>query len=140
MVPMLCVDRNIPIIGQTQDGNASDKTLNNELLSDISAHMAEYGFSPEASIYIADSAFVTTDNLTEANKNGIRFLSRLPANVNECKRVISQAVSTDDWHDIGILAKRQSEKRPAAFYRHFEATVTIEGISSMGYCSPFKRL
>jgi hypothetical protein len=30
---MLCVDRNIPILGTTTDGNASDKTLNNELLS-----------------------------------------------------------------------------------------------------------
>ena len=127
MVSMLCVDRNIPIIGQTQDGNSSDKTLNNELLSNISAHMAEYGFSPGASIYIADSAFVTTDNLAEAKKNNIRFLSRLPANFNECKRVISEAVSADKWQDIGILAKSQSEKRPAAFYRHFDTTVSIEG-------------
>ncbi|WP_321493123.1 hypothetical protein [uncultured Desulfobacter sp.] len=78
------------------DGNASDKTLNNELLSNISAHMAEYGFSPGASIYVADSAFVITDNLTVADKNGIRFLSRLPANFSECKRVISEAVSADD--------------------------------------------
>ncbi|MBU1052448.1 MAG: transposase, partial [Proteobacteria bacterium] len=27
LVSMLCVDRNIPIIGSCQDGNASDKTL-----------------------------------------------------------------------------------------------------------------
>jgi len=37
---MLCVDSNIPIFGATRDGNASDKTLNNELLTDISKHMA----------------------------------------------------------------------------------------------------
>ena len=66
MVSMLCVDRNIPIIGKIQDGNASDKTLNNELLSHISSHMAEHGFKPGASIYVADSAFVTTDNLIAA--------------------------------------------------------------------------
>ncbi len=35
-VEMLCVDRNIPLFGATRDGNASDKTLNNELLSTIS--------------------------------------------------------------------------------------------------------
>ena len=126
MLSMLCVDRNIPIIGKTQDGNASDKTLNNELLSNISAHMAEYGFSPGASIYVADSAFVITDNLTVADKNGIRFLSRLPANFSECKRVISEAVLADDWQDIGVLAESQSKKRPAAIYRHFDTTVTIE--------------
>lgn len=126
MVSMLCVDRNIPIIGKTQDGNSSDKTLNNELLSNISAHMAEYGFSAGASIYIADSAFVTTDNLAEAGRANIRFLSRLPANFSECKRAISEAVSADEWRDIGVLAKSQSEKRPAAFYRCFDTTVIIE--------------
>ena len=126
MVSMLCVDRNIPIIGKTQDGNSSDKTLNNELLSHISAHMAEYGFSAGASIYIADSAFVTTDNLAEAGRANIRFLSRLPANFSGCKRAISEAVEADEWRDIGILAKSQSEKRPAAFYHYFDTTVTIE--------------
>ncbi len=61
--------------------------------------MAKYGFSPGASIYIADSAFVTTKNLAEANRNNIRFLSRLPVNFSECKRVISQAVSADEWQN-----------------------------------------
>lgn len=126
MISMLCVDRNIPIIGKTQDGNSSDKTLNNELLSNISAHMAEYGFSAGASIYIADSAFVATDNLAEASRANIRFLSRLPANFSECKRAISGAVAADEWLDIGVLAKSQSEKRPAAFYRYFDTMVTIE--------------
>jgi transposase len=36
---MLCVDRNIPILGTTKDGNASDKNLNNELLTNISKHL-----------------------------------------------------------------------------------------------------
>jgi len=125
MVSMLCVDRNIPIIGKTQDGNASDKTLNNELLSHISSHMAEHGFKPGASIYVADSAFVTTDNLIAAEKNGIRFLSRLPANFNECKHAIAQAVAADSWVDIGTLAEIQSEKKPPASYRYYETAVTI---------------
>lgn len=125
MVSMLCVDRNIPIIGKTQDGNASDKTLNNELLSHISSHMAEHGFKPGASIYVADSAFVTTDNLIAAEENGIRFLSRLPANFNECKHAIAQAVAADNWVDIGTLAEIQSEKKPPASYRYYETAVTI---------------
>jgi len=128
MISMLCVDRNIPIIGKTQDGNSSDKTLNNEILSNISGHMAEYGFSAGASIYIADSAFVTTDNLAQAHRDDIIFLSRLPANFNECKRVISEAVEADQWQDIGTLAESQSEKRPAAFYRCFDTTVIIEEV------------
>jgi transposase len=39
LVSMLCVDRNIPILGTTKDGNASDKNLNNELLTNISKHL-----------------------------------------------------------------------------------------------------
>jgi len=67
---LLCVDRNIPILGTTQDGNASDKTLNNELLTNISKHMARHGLSPGAYVYVADSALVTKDNLDKADTFG----------------------------------------------------------------------
>ena len=50
LISMLCVDRNIPIIGTPEDGNASDKTLNNRLLSGICEHMAGHGI--EAGAYI----------------------------------------------------------------------------------------
>jgi len=66
LISMLCVDRNIPILGATKDGNASDKTLNNELLGGISKHMARHGLKPGAFVYVADSAFVTPDNLQRA--------------------------------------------------------------------------
>ncbi len=51
LISMLCVDRNIPILGTTEDGNASDKTLNNELLAGVSRHMARHGLKPGASIH-----------------------------------------------------------------------------------------
>jgi transposase len=127
MISMLCVDRNIPIIGKTEDGNASDKTLNNELLSNVSAHMAKYGFAPAASIYVADSAFVTSKNMAKAEEEGVLFLSRLPANFKECARVIQEAVSSDNWEEIGTLSQsRGSEKRPPAHYRSYESTVTVK--------------
>ncbi len=91
--------------------------------------MAEYGFTPGASIYIADSAFVTAKNLAKAVENDIRFLSRLPANFKECKKAISEAISAESWLDIGTMTESSSEKRPAAFYRHHETTVTIDGRS-----------
>ena len=68
LVSMLCVDRNIPILGATKDGNASDKTLNNELLTNISKYMAEHGLQPGAYVYVADAAFVTADNLDRADE------------------------------------------------------------------------
>ena len=63
LISMLCVDRNIPIFGNTEDGNESDKNINNTILTDISRRMAAHGLEPGAFIYIADSAFVTESNL-----------------------------------------------------------------------------
>ncbi|MBL0714550.1 MAG: IS1634 family transposase [Desulfosarcina sp.] len=127
LVSMLCVDSNIPIFGATQDGNASDKTINNELLTNISKHMARHGLAPGAYVYVADSAFVTPDNLDKADSSPKTwFLTRLPATYNECSRVISQAVQADDWIDIGPLAEERSRpKRPTAYYKAYEGTVEL---------------
>jgi transposase len=127
LVSMLCVDRNIPILGATKDGNASDKTLNNELLTNISKHMAEHGLQPGAYVYVADSAFVTEDNLKET-KDRTWFLSRLPATYNECSRIIREAVACDQWIDIGPLAEEPDRpNRPTAYYRAHEGSVELYG-------------
>jgi len=126
LVSMLCVDRNIPILGSPKDGNASDKTINNEVLTGISKHMARYGLEPGAFVYVADSAFVTKDNLTEADGKNVRFLSRLPATYKECSRAIDDAVTTDDWTHVGTLNETDdTKKRPAARYKAFETTVSL---------------
>jgi len=126
LVSMLCVERNIPILGATKDGNASDKTLNNELLTNISTHMAQHGLSSGAYVYVADAAFVTKDNLNTADSRETWFLTRLPATYNECGRVIREAVATDLWIDIGALAEEPSRpKRPTAQYRVYDSTVEL---------------
>ncbi|MEJ2658801.1 MAG: IS1634 family transposase [Desulfobacterales bacterium] len=128
LISMLCVDRNIPILGTTKDGNASDKTLNNELLTTISKHMADHGLSPGAYVYVADSAFVTEDNLSQGDANQTWFLTRLPATYNECGRVIQDAVTKGQWVDIGPLAEGSSSvKRAAAHYRAYDSTVELYG-------------
>ena len=126
LISMLCVNRNIPIVGAPKDGNASDKTLNNELLSNISKHMAKHGLKPGAFVYIADSAFVTKDNLEKANGGHTKFLSRLPATYKECSRAIEEAVNAGSWIDLGSLAETTPpQKRPAAVYRAHEATIRL---------------
>ena len=85
LISMLCVDRNIPILGTTEDGNASDKTLNNELLGGVSKHMARHGLKPGAFVYVADSALVTPDNLEKSKDRNVKFLTRLPATYKECR-------------------------------------------------------
>ena len=128
LISHLCVDRNIPIFGKTEDGNGSDKTINNEILSSISKHMSKHGLEEGSYIYIADSAMVTEDNLKSVGQN--LFITRLPATYKECSRVIKEAVLADDWNDIGVLAITKSTKnRPAASYKSYENNVELYGKS-----------
>ena len=126
LISLLCVDRNIPILGTTEDGNASDKTLNNMLLGSVSKHMANHGLGPGAFVYVADSAFVTPDNLQSADQRNIKFLTRLPATYKECSRSIGEAVAADNWIEIGTLNQTPATaKRKVAYYRGFETTVEL---------------
>jgi transposase len=122
----LCVDRTVPIWGKSEDGNASDKTLNTTLLSEIATILARHGVAPGAYIYVADAALVTEDNL--AALGNTLFISRLPATYTECERVIQEAVARDCWEDIGILATTKATKhRPATFYKAYEGEVALYG-------------
>jgi transposase len=122
----LCVDRAVPIWGKPEDGNASDKTLNTTLLSQIAQLLAQYGVQPGAYIYIADAALVTEDNLAALRHT--RFITRLPATYSECGRVIAEAVAHNDWEEVGVLAQTPpTKRRPGTFYKVAERSVTLYG-------------
>jgi len=122
----LCVDRAVPIWGKPEDGNASDKTLNATLLSEIAQLLAQYGVQPGAYISIADAALVTEDNL--AALRDTLFITRLPATYSECGRVIAEAVAHNAWEEVGVLAQTPPTKqRPGTFYKVAEARVTLYG-------------
>jgi len=126
MTELLCVDRGVPIFGRNLDGNSSDKTSNNVVLSRISSIMAKHGLGPGAFVYVADSAMVTEANLKAVGPN--RFVSRLPATYNECERAIVEAVDTDQWTHLGRLAETVTGgNRPCAQYQAFETAVTLYG-------------
>ena len=131
MIEMFCVGRNIPIFGKCIDGNSSDKTVNNKILSRISDHMAKHGLKPNAFVYIADSAMVTEENLDLVGSN--YFITRLPFNYKEADRVVAEAVKKNEWKDIGALAEQRSTPaRPVAMYRATEVTINLYGKSYRG--------
>src|ERR687884_38865 len=120
----LCVDRAVPIWGQLADGNASDKTLNTTLLSEIAQLLAQYGVQPGAYIYIADAALVTEDNL--AALRDTLFITHLPATYSECGRVIADAVAHNAWEEVGVVAQTPpTQHRPGTFYKVAEGDVTL---------------
>jgi len=122
----LCVDRAVPIWGKAEDGNASDKTLNTTLLSEIAQLLACPGVTPGAYIYIADAALVTEDNLAALGDTW--FITRLPATYSECTRVIGEAVARNQWEEVGVLAQTPPTKhRPGTCYKVAEDVVTLYG-------------
>ena len=126
LVQMLCCQRNIPLLGGCADGNASDKTINNAVLTRLSAYMARHGLAAGAFVYIADSALVTAKNLEVIGGN--LFITRLPFTYGEAERVVSEALQGGAWTAAPQPAPT-SAGRKAAAYRVCEMAVTIEGRS-----------
>jgi transposase len=122
----LCVDRAVPVWGQCDDGNASDKALNTTLLSQIAQLLAQYGVQPDAYVYIADAALVTEANL--AALGDTLFITRLPATYSECGRVIAEAVARNQWEEVGVLAQTPPTRhRPETCYKVAESRGTLYG-------------
>ncbi|PIE01077.1 MAG: transposase [Acidobacteria bacterium] len=129
MTELLCVERGVPIFGRTLDGNSSDKTSNNQMLTRISSLMASHGLGPGAFVYVADSAMVTSGNLEVIGEN-TRFVSRLPANFKACSQTIHNAIDRGSWKALGRLAETVgSHNRPGANYKVCEATVEVDNQS-----------
>jgi transposase len=127
VVSLLCTGGNVPIFSKLEDGNASDKKINNVVLTDISQKLARVGIDPAGSIYIADSAFVTPDNLRLTGDSTL-FISRLPATFGEHQRLIQEAVQNHFWNDYGMLAiTAPTRNRPGTHYRGYETTVNLYG-------------
>jgi transposase len=128
MTELLCVDRGVPVFSRVVDGNSSDKNLNNEMLRRIGKLMHAHGLGPGAFVYVADSAMVTKDNLSELGDN--RFISRLPANFSVCNEAILEAVDQDAWSEPEVIQEIPAcAKRPPAQYRTYETDVKIDGVS-----------
>jgi transposase len=111
LISTLCVGDKIPIFGKNEDGNRSDKEINNTILTQISEHMARFGVSDKAFIYIADSALVTPKNLKELGE-GQPFITRLPATYAECGRAITEAIRADQFEEVGQLTRTSQRPVP----------------------------
>lgn len=124
LISMLCVRRNIPVVGGCSSGNTSDKKLNNEVLSRLSSYMATHGLAPGAFVYVADSAMVNKDNLSLIGDD--LFITRLPFTYGETDRVIGDAVRDGSWVDVPKKRVPPGARIPAS-YRVCDTSVTLYG-------------
>ena len=126
MAELICVERGVPIFGKCIDGNSSDKTNNNKILTRISSLMAKHGLDKGAFTYVADSALVNGPNLELLSQTP--FVTRLPAVYHECARVIGDAVDMGKWIGLGTLSELPSPaSRPYSEYRVAESEVILYG-------------
>jgi transposase len=134
MLSMLCVEHNIPILGETHDGNSADKTLNNKLLTRINKNITKNGLGEGAFTYVADAAMVTKENLAcfdpIPDAAPFYFVTRLPFSYNEADRVVTEAVCANKWQEIGVMAtSKPTSKRPSASYQAYDSKVELYGKS-----------
>ncbi len=127
---LICAEKNIPIYCKAEDGNASDKTINKNIILKITEYMAKYRVNIDNFIFIGDSALITSENLEIMGglnqEEKIEFISRMPETFNECTNLIKDAARSESWEDIGILSlKKSTQNRPSAFYKSYESIVTI---------------
>ncbi|MFA6931690.1 MAG: IS1634 family transposase, partial [Lentisphaeria bacterium] len=126
MTELLCVDRGVPIFGATLDGDSSDKTSNNRMLTRIGELMKQHGLGKGSFIYVADSAMVSESNLAAAGEN--LFVSRLPSNYYDCAKLVFETVEKACWTKIGTIAEELGgPRRPAAVYKYAEGKITAAG-------------
>jgi len=124
LVKMLCIHRNIPVLGGLESGNESDKKINNAILTNLSKHMARHGLSEGAFVYISDSSMVTPANLEALGRN--LFITRLPFTYKETDRVIMDAVRRGEWSKVETKVSSPASHK-AAKYRVCEMAVNLHG-------------
>jgi transposase len=125
---LLCVDCGIPVGCKSVSGNESDKTINRNLLKQVSRKMRELG--EKDPVFIADSALVTEENLNllADNDTGCLFITRLPRTYKECVTAVERCVEAGKWRDLGTISpQRVTSKRKPAHYRGVETTVELYG-------------
>ncbi|GIN99017.1 ATPase AAA [Siminovitchia terrae] len=98
--------KGFPFMGKSWMAIKRIKKWNGQFLREV-----KEWFSPETlenAIFIADSAFVTKDNLKEIkceNAPDLLFLSRFPENFNLAATLKEKAWKKDEWEEVGKLIK-----------------------------------
>ena len=111
----------IPLLGDVENGNTDDKTWNFKFMAKL-GKMLNPELLQEA-IYVADSAMITEDNLGQAAKHSLRFISRFPGNFGLEKELKAKAWQLDNWEPLGTF----SDAKKAAIYKSQSFVEEIDG-------------
>ncbi len=107
---LITTSEGIPIFGELRDGNMSDKAWNKDVLERLQIMLPD---DNGQSIYVADSALVTNDNLALMSDKEIPFISRLSETFAISAELKQWAWTENQWQHLGSFV----EKKNAAVYQ-----------------------
>jgi transposase len=116
---LVVTSEGMPVLGNVNDGNLSDKVWNSEVLGEIETSFLD----PGQIVYVADSALITTGNLEQMAEQKIRFISRLPGTYGLVDDLKEEAWKQGRWEFIG----RVSLSEKGAKYRAQSHMDTLGG-------------
>lgn len=76
-------------------GNTSDKTYNKDNIEDVVKLLDQLDVDKTTFYYIADSALFSEDILLKMKAAKMKFITRMPDNINEAKSLIEKGVSNN---------------------------------------------
>lgn len=115
----------IPLAGDVFDGNETDQKWSLEAQKWLESWLSRE--QRAKSLFVADSALVTDDNLRHMAEEGYRFVSRLPNSYAYATAARAEALfgPSERWIDVGVLAPKQGNR--ASHYQLREVTGEIDG-------------
>lgn len=110
----------VPLLGNVNDGNTSDKTWNQRVIEDLQTSILD----PQSLIYVADSSLITPGNLKAMNDAKMKFISRIPETYNLPSALKERAWAQGKWTEIGPLApgKKAAHYATQSFREAFEGS------------------
>lgn len=89
---------NLPLWMESLDGNSSDKKSFHETVRRVKSFMATMKNAPDNLCFVVDAAFYDTDKLAELDN--LRWITRVPATLNQAKTWLEQSRDSLNWSTI----------------------------------------
>jgi transposase len=94
MLALVTSGEGVPQFLQPLDGNASDKRALLEAVTALTQRLQDSGESP--GVYVADSGLYSTENMTQLNTAGVRWVSRVPETSTAAQAIVQERLATPD--------------------------------------------
>jgi len=96
MLALVTSGEGVPQFLQPLDGNASDKRVLLDAVQALTQQLQASGETP--GVYVADSGLYSTENMTQLNATGVRWVSRVPETSTAAQTLVQERLETrDTW-------------------------------------------